>query len=117
LKGKFDCDIIEKLGGFPCVAARSIPRDLENIGFIAMQLKGGFAFIHDKVQESIVSGIPSEDRLAYYEVLGKIYLHKRKQTKKEFLMPRNCYLKSKNMAKAMEICYQAATYASDKIAF
>ncbi|MGB7568885.1 MAG: hypothetical protein WBM07_13575, partial [Chitinivibrionales bacterium] len=117
IEGKFDCDIIEKLGGFPCVAARSIAARLENIGFIAMQLKGGFAFIHDRVQESIVSGIPSDDRFAYYETLGKIYLHKAETDKESIFNAAECYLKSKNMAKAMEICYQAAVYASDKIAF
>ncbi len=117
IEGKFDCDIIEKLGGFPCVAARSIAARLENIGFIAMQLKGGFAFIHDRVQESIVSGIPSDDRFAYYETLGKIYLHKAEADKESIFNAAECYLKSKNMAKAMEICYQAAVYASEKIAF
>jgi serine/threonine protein kinase/signal transduction histidine kinase/tetratricopeptide (TPR) repeat protein len=117
IEGKFDCEIIEKLGGFPFIAARSISARLENIGFIAMQLKGGFSFIHDRVQESIVSGIPSDDRLAYYEVLGKIYFHKAETDKESIFNAAECYLKSKNMAKAMEICYQAAVYATEKIAF
>jgi serine/threonine protein kinase/signal transduction histidine kinase len=117
IEGKFDCEIIEKLGGFPRVAARSISARLENIGFIAMQLKGGFAFIHDKVQESIVSGISQEERQANYELLGKIYLHKAETDKEKIFNAAECYLKSRNLVKAMEICYQAAIYASEKIAF
>ena len=117
IEGKFDCEIIEKLGGYPSTAARSISARLENIGFLTMQLKGGYAFIHDKVQESVASGISHDDRQVHFELLGKIYLHKAETDKEIIFNAAECYLKSKNISMAMEVSYQAAIYASEKIAF
>ena len=117
IEGKFDCEIIEKLGGYPNTAARSISARLENIGFLTMQLKGGYAFIHDRVQESVASGISHDNRQEYFELLGKIFLHKAETDKEKIFNAAECYLKSKNISMAMEISYQAAIYASEKIAF
>ncbi len=117
IEGKFDCEIVEKIGNLSAESAKIIAVKLENLGFISMLLKGGYAFIHDKIQESIACDIPSDEKLSLFENLGQLYIEKTANDKENIFNAAECYLKSKNILKAMEVCYQAATYATEKNAF
>jgi serine/threonine protein kinase/signal transduction histidine kinase/tetratricopeptide (TPR) repeat protein len=117
IEGKFDCDIVEKLGKLPFHSTNYIADRLESMGIISTLLKGGYTFNHDKVQESIASDMPPDEKYSMFEKLGEIYLDLVFVDKEKIFNAAECYLKSKNILKATEVCYQAATYASEKIAF
>jgi serine/threonine protein kinase/signal transduction histidine kinase len=117
IEGKFDCDIIEKLGGLPAQSTLALSARLETMGFIFAQLKGGFVFVHDKIQESISDKIEKDRKTALYERLGNLYLDVCAKEKRRILDAAECFMKSNNLANAMDICFKAATYASETIAF
>jgi serine/threonine protein kinase/signal transduction histidine kinase len=117
IEGKFECATIEKLGNLPPQSSQALSGRLETLGFISAQLKGGYVFIHDRIQETIVGGIEKFPKFALYERLGGIYLEMASADKHRILDAAECYLKSNNLSKAMEICFQAAMYAFETIAF
>ncbi len=117
IEGKFDRTIIEKLGNFTSGRSKAIAHKLENFGFITHQISGGYSFTHDKVKEVITSHIPKEEQYALNEKLGQLYESLLPQNREYLFNATECYLKSKNLKKSIEFCYQAATYAVEKTAF
>jgi serine/threonine protein kinase/signal transduction histidine kinase len=117
IEGKFDADLIEELGNFQKAETNRIIRKLEYFGFIIGHIRGGYSFTHDKIQESILFGIDSSKKLSLYESLAALYLQHSLKNKELIFNAAECLIKSKNISKAITICYDAALYAYEKIAF
>jgi len=84
-------------------------RAIGDIGFYCHAIKRWIPpLFMTVVQESIVSGIPSDDRFAYYETLGKFTCIRQKR-KESIFNAAECYLKARTWQKAMEICYQSGS--------
>jgi serine/threonine protein kinase/signal transduction histidine kinase/tetratricopeptide (TPR) repeat protein len=117
IQGKFDKTLVEKFGNISETQAKICLHRFENLGFIIAHFKGGYSFSHDRIQESIAEGIQLEEKGRLYERLGGIY---------EAMIPENrgcvfnsaeCYLKTKNLTKAIEVSSKAATFATEQVAF
>ncbi|HUI90639.1 MAG TPA: AAA family ATPase [Chitinivibrionales bacterium] len=117
IQGKIETDIVEKIGGFEIKEVSRILRKLENLGFIIRKSENHFYFRHDKVQESIVLRLPKNDAFTLNEKIAVVYEEKLALNKELIFNAAEYYLKSKNLAKAIKVCYEAARYASEKITF
>jgi serine/threonine protein kinase/signal transduction histidine kinase/tetratricopeptide (TPR) repeat protein len=117
IEGKFDCDIVEKVGNLAPHSTQVSANRLENLGFISMLLRGGYTIIHDRVKESIIEGIDPDEKFVLFERLAEIYTEMTDRDKEKIFNAAECYLKSSNIIKAMETCYQAGLIASENVAF
>ncbi|MBN1577642.1 MAG: protein kinase [Chitinispirillaceae bacterium] len=117
IEGKIDCSIIEKIINKKTCSLSVIASRLESMGLIVMQINGGYTFIHNRIQESISGRIEINEKYNLYELIGDIYYKIAITDKEKIFNAAEYFLKSKNAKKAMEICYQAALYATEKIAF
>ncbi len=117
VQGKVESGIVEKVGGFEKEEVTRILRRLENLGFIIRKSENAFYFRHDKVQESIALRVSRDDAFALNEKIARVYEEKMASDKEFIFNAAEYYLKSKNLVKAIEICYEAARYATEKVAF
>jgi len=117
IEGKIDRNIIESFGSFVPEASKTISHRLESLGFITRQLTGHYSFTHDKVKEVILNSIPKKEQLILYEKLAQLYESLMTSNKEYIFDATECYLKSSNLTKSIEYCFNAATYAVEKIAF
>jgi serine/threonine protein kinase/signal transduction histidine kinase/tetratricopeptide (TPR) repeat protein len=117
VQGRIETSILEKTGGFEKEDESRILRRLENLGFIIRKSENAFYFRHDRVQESIALRMPRDDAFALNEKIAVVYEEKMAASMELVFNAAEYYLKSKNLVKAVEICYKAARYASEKVAF
>jgi serine/threonine protein kinase/signal transduction histidine kinase len=116
-QGKFDNGLVEKFCEINETQAKISLHRLENLGFITAHFKGGFSFSHDRIQESIAEGIPLEEKGKLYERLAGIYEAMIPEIKESVYNSAECYLKTKNLSKAIDVSFKAATFATEQIAF
>ncbi|MBD3345682.1 MAG: AAA family ATPase [Chitinivibrionales bacterium] len=117
IEGKIELFVIREVNGFTDDSLEACAHRLENLGIITRKLNGGYIFGHDKIQESINNGISKKEKFELYEKLGKIYDRMIPDNNEYIFNAAECYLKSKNIIKATQLSYEAAKYASEKIAF
>jgi signal transduction histidine kinase/tRNA A-37 threonylcarbamoyl transferase component Bud32/tetratricopeptide (TPR) repeat protein len=117
IQGKIETSVLEKIGEFEREEVSPILRKLENLGFIIRKSEDAFYFVHDRVQESIGLRVAKEDAFALNEKIALVYEDKMAANRDMIFNAAEYYLKSKNLVKAIEICYEAARYASEKVVF
>ncbi|MBN1759441.1 MAG: protein kinase, partial [Chitinispirillaceae bacterium] len=117
IEGKFDCALIEFLTGTGYHCSHEIFASFEKNGFILSHLTGGYAFIHDRIQESIANDLSREERFTVYDKLGTYFAEKAESDKEKLFDAAEYFLKSRNAVKAMCVCYEAALYAMEKNAY
>jgi len=117
IEGKFQSELIERFGDFERQQAGAILRRLEMMGLIKGHIKGGYSFAHDKIQESVVNEIPKKQKAELYDRLSSIYEEYTNENKEFIFRAAECRLKAENPEKALDICYNAAVYATEKISF
>ncbi len=114
IEGKFDENLLYEIAGTVKEDIRIALSNLGIAGLITPQLTGGYAFAHDKIQESTVAKIPGPEKYKINEKLGEYYLIKAEKEKENLFRAAEYYLKSKNYRKSIDICYKAALYATEK---
>jgi serine/threonine protein kinase/signal transduction histidine kinase/tetratricopeptide (TPR) repeat protein len=117
IQGKFDNSLIEKFVNINQTQAKICLHRFENLGFIIAHFKGGYSFSHDRVQESIAEGINPDEKGVQYERLAGIYEEMIPDKKESVYNAAECYLKTKNPVKAIEVSFKAATFAAEQVAF
>jgi serine/threonine protein kinase/signal transduction histidine kinase/tetratricopeptide (TPR) repeat protein len=117
IQGKFDNTLIGKFGNLNETQAKICLHRFENLGFIIAHFKGGYSFSHDRIQESIAEGIHLEEKGKLYERLASIYESMIPGNREYVFNSAECYLKTKNLIKAIEISFKAATFATEQVAF
>ncbi len=117
IQGKIETSVVEKIGDFEREQPSRILRRLENLGFIIRKSEDAFYFIHDRVQESIGQRVAKKDTFALNEKIALVYEEKMAANRELIFNAAEYYLKSKNLVKAIQVCYEAARYASEKVAF
>jgi signal transduction histidine kinase/tetratricopeptide (TPR) repeat protein len=86
---------------------------LEQAGFLAPQIEGGYDFPHHTVREAVRSLLSPDARFALYERFGSLYESLCGVDKRNLFLAAECFFKSKNLSKAMTLGYAAARYAVD----
>ncbi|MBN1979900.1 MAG: AAA family ATPase [Chitinivibrionales bacterium] len=117
IEGKFDHSIIRSLGKFEPSEADRIVNQLVSSGFLIRHSAGIYSFAHDKIKEAIGHRLDNTDRLSLNERIGHMYESMMPQNKEYVFNAAECYLKSRNAVKSIELCYKAAQYAAEEIAF
>jgi serine/threonine protein kinase/signal transduction histidine kinase/tetratricopeptide (TPR) repeat protein len=117
IQGKFDARLFQLFSGFSETQVRIFLHLLETLGFIIAHFKGGYSFSHDRIQETVADGIPADERTCLYERLGKLYEAMIADNPENIFNAAEYWLKTKNLAKTIDICFRAATFAVEKIAF
>jgi len=117
VEGRFDNELIKALAGGNENDNHALMIKLEQFGFITSDLAGGYLFQHDRIQEAIATGLPDDTRYALFEKLGEYYLRNPIDNGDNLFRAAECYLKSRNFKRAVEVSYQAAFFATESIAF
>lgn len=117
IQGKFDSSLVEKFTSINETQTKICLHRFENLGFIIAHFKGGFSFSHDRIQESIAEGISLGEKGKLFERLANIYEEMIPDNRGYVYNSAECYLKTKNLTKAIEISFKAAEYATEQIAF
>ncbi len=117
IQGKFDAALVNYLSDEKSRNIHEVFAVFETNGFILSHLSGGYAFVHDRIQETIANDVPREQRYALYGKLSR-YFSLKAQDDKEMLFPAAEYvLKSDNARDAITVCFDAALYAMEKNAY
>lgn len=116
IEGKFQNFIVEKIGGFHHSDTVAYLHKLENLGFIHRLVHGGFSFSHEKIKEVLQNKYSREEKLQYHEKLAALYESLIPENKEYLFNAAECYCKSSELNKAIQLCYQAALYAKEKVA-
>jgi|WetSurMetagenome_2_1015567.scaffolds.fasta_scaffold00027_10 serine/threonine protein kinase/signal transduction histidine kinase/tetratricopeptide (TPR) repeat protein len=117
IQGKNETELIERIGGFEREEGSRILRKLENAGFIMRKSENVFFFTHDRVQETLALRLSKEEAFAFNEKIAILYEEKVAVERELIFSAAEYYLKSRNLTKAIEICFEAARYAVEKTAF
>jgi signal transduction histidine kinase len=116
-QGKFGNALVEKFCEINETQAKICLHRLENLGFITAHFKGGYSFSHDRIQESIADGVLLEEKGKLFEKLANIYEESIVDKKENIYNAAECYLKTRNITKAIDISFKAAIFASEQVAF
>lgn len=117
VEGGFEPGLIEKVGGFSDTHSNRIVKLLTSLGLIVPRFSAGYAFCHDRVQESIRKGIDVDARFGMYEQLGTVYEQGSGEQGEMLFNAAECFLKSKNIRQSISTCCRAAQFAASNIAF
>ncbi|MBN2036728.1 MAG: AAA family ATPase [Chitinispirillaceae bacterium] len=115
-EGKFQTSLIDTISGFSSAQSSIIADNCENAGLLIPRFGGGYRFAHDRIQESVHSNIPNDKQLLLYEKFGEAYETMADVDKDLLFLAAESYLKSKNLSKAILLCYKAARQAVDNVA-
>ncbi len=116
-EGGFEPALIEKVGGFSRDQSVQHTKRLSSLGLIFPRFNKGYAFCHDRAQESICEGIPVDARFGMYEQLGSVYAQNGDEQGAFLFNAAECFLKSKNVRQSIIACCRAAEFATSNIAF
>jgi len=117
VEGRFDVGLMAAMSGKSVDEVTVLAKKYEQFGFITTDFADRYVFEHDRIQESIASGVSEATRYALYEKLAEYYLGKVAENGENIFKAAECYLKSKNLARAIETSYRAAFYATERVAF
>lgn len=117
VEGLFEYETLARIVNLRKYHQHRLLHRLESYGFIVSKLTGGYAFAHDRIQESIAYDIVPAEKHDIYEKLGTVYLENAETDREKIFNAAEYFLKSRHTGKAIDVSYQAALYALDKKAF